>query len=416
MPEKRAGGRTGMATDARRRTTVEPWRSLTAFAVMLDFVLAFKVEGVGTWALAVTLVLHWCCMGVMPFAPRLGGWLTVAGFAVVAVACPAMLPMLCAGTCVALAVMAQRSGRLLELCAALIASYGGVLLGRTLADGADAGIAPADMLMIVCATASMGVSLLFRWRRESVRETENRVRREGLDRDRRIAVQMHDALTNDMSYIAAVGERHADTESGEVADDVVNDASVGGDVDAWRSVIRRAQASSRSMHGIIRALAREDDTVAGDHASSETSSTTELTTLAALQERDLADAGFSGCVSVRDDRALPDVLPPQVDDEVRSLLLELASNVRRHADRGCEYRIVVTIRPSGVEISQSDAVVVADARTVPALADDRGGLGLAWHARRVIALGGTFDHSADDGLWVLYARIPLEENTQIGQN
>lgn len=56
-----------------------------------------------------------------------------------------------------------------------------------------------------------------------------------------------------------------------------------------------------------------------------------------------------------------------------------------------------------MEISEMNDIAAGSALT----AFEQSGRGLSLHSKRIQEMGGELNYRSDDGLWVLYAKIPL---------
>ncbi|NMN00995.1 hypothetical protein G1C96_1577 [Bifidobacterium sp. DSM 109958] len=273
-------------------------------------------------------------------------------------------------------------------------------------------------------------------------------------RDIELGSRIHDSVTQGLTVIALTGERLR----GELAGDGGRDAEtreaalrdVGTIVAAAETTLTQARAVIDALGG---STVGDGAAVYAGEATAAASDSAVRGRLAALREtaRDgderLHALGFAGCTTVgpahgrggaADDAGRIDAaadrrlaaMPSGAWRELGDLLGQLVTNVIVHADPfGGDYAIDVTIDADAVTLTQSnairpdvpDAAAVSDASdaedgpalslapSVPRPPLPHSGRGLALHRRRLEALGGGLRASAEDGAWILVARIPLEE-------
>ncbi|MFQ9233184.1 MAG: hypothetical protein ACLR20_08105 [Bifidobacterium longum] len=101
------------------------------------------------------------------------------------------------------------------------------------------------------------------------------------------------------------------------------------------------------------------------------------------------------------------VVDPEAAAEALSLMTEIGTNIRRHAPAGDDsYLLFVTLSPEWIEIRETNDIRDdADAQSGLS-AQERSGRGLAMHRTRVQELGGELTARSDDGVWMIYVRIP----------
>ena len=161
----------------------------------------------------------------------------------------------------------------------------------------------------------------------------------------------------------------------------------------------------------------------------------------------LARLGFHGTFEIRGE--LPDDCAAESAQEAANLIGEIAANISRHLDPATgDYCCVVTVGRSAIEIMETNPLrqprdvehddgeargrdenrastdVAGVGSDIGCEPDDREGMavsnanvdfsagvpahgsGLMMHRRIIAGLGGVLNDSAEDGDWVLYARIP----------
>ena len=121
-------------------------------------------------------------------------------------------------------------------------------------------------------------------------------------------------------------------------------------------------------------------------------------------EEFLEAQGYRGTAAVN---GIAMVVDPEAAAEALSLMTEIGTNIRRHAPAGDDsYLLFVTLSPEWIEIRETNDIRDdADAQSGLS-AQELSGRGLAMHRTRVQELGGELTARSDDGVWMIYVRIP----------
>ena len=264
-----------------------------------------------------------------------------------------------------------------------------------------------------------------------------------LQRNTRLASRIHDSASGGLSYIALTAQRQLR----RIPDD---DAHAGERAD-WRFVDEQALRVLDEIHHVIDLLERPEEPqgtaeTGADSATAanadrvgsvgvigstsddadETRATAPAHPSKPLYGRAIADAvdearsrldrlGFTGSMELRgapdgnggsdwpDGVGGTDASDEPVMEAAR-LIGEIASNITRHLDPAAgSYHAVVTLGEDAVEIMETNPLPVAP---IPSRLAPHGS-GLELHRRIITRLGGELNTSAEDGDWVIYARIPL---------
>lgn len=251
--------------------------------------------------------------------------------------------------------------------------------------------------------ATMG-GMSFRWRRQrdEVREQAMILERrqwqlDTLQRNTRLASRIHDSASGGLSYIALTAQRQLR----RIGDDAEHHA----ERQDWQFVNDQALAVLDEIHHVIDLLEQPERTgQSTPHADRHQQETID----AAIQnaKTKLSQLGFSGTIESRGE--MPRDCADESIEAAADLLGEIAANITRHMDsvQG-EYRCVVTFGTDAIEIMETNPIMPANgsAGLKPH------GSGLAMHRRIISSLGGELNTSAEDGDWVLYARIPTGAGT-----
>ncbi|OIN62377.1 histidine kinase [Bifidobacterium longum subsp. suis] len=321
---------------------------------------------------------------------------------------------------------------------------------------------------LVTASAALTASVLLvllgialRWRKRVVNQENENEQMESALADLRhgnqLAIELHDTLSNDLTYISTIARNNLAAPAG----------IDGGD---WQRVLDRSQRAFAEVHGIIDFLTEQSGMDAGfrdeslpvggtgtsEVATAESGQVDSPTKESALT-RD--PVGTGSCPAIANevvDNAVPEnaggddrtqstagmpqsfvtrvkaqitdteefleaqgyrgtaavngiamVVDPEAAAEALSLMTEIGTNIRRHAPAGADsYLLFVTLSPEWIEIRETNDIRDdADAQSGLS-AQERSGRGLAMHRTHVQELGGELTTRSDDGTWMIYVRIP----------
>lgn len=321
---------------------------------------------------------------------------------------------------------------------------------------------------LVTASAALTASVLLvllgialRWRKRVVNQENENEQMESALADLRhgnqLAIELHDTLSNDLTYISTIARNNLAAPAG----------IDGGD---WQRVLDRSQRAFAEVHGIIDFLTEQSGMDAGFRDKSLPvggTGTSEVATAESGQvdsptkESALArdPVGTGSCPAIANevvDNAVPEnaggddrtqstagmpqsfvtrvkaqitdteefleaqgyrgtaavngiamVVDPEAAAEALSLMTEIGTNIRRHAPAGADsYLLFVTLSPEWIEIRETNDIRDdADAQSGLS-AQERSGRGLPMHRTRVQELGGELTTRSDDGTWMIYVRIP----------
>lgn len=321
---------------------------------------------------------------------------------------------------------------------------------------------------LVTASAALTASVLLvllgialRWRKRVVNQENENEQMESALADLRhgnqLAIELHDTLSNDLTYISTIARNNLAAPAG----------IDGGD---WQRVLDRSQRAFAEVHGIIDFLTeqsgmdagfRDESLPVGGTGTSEVataeSGQVDSPTKESVLARDPVDTG--SCPAIANevvDNAVPEnaggddrtqstagmpqsfvtrvkaqitdteefleaqgyrgtaavngiamVVDPEAAAEALSLMTEIGTNIRRHAPAGDDsYLLFVTLSPEWIEIRETNDIRDdADAQSGLS-AQERSGRGLAMHRTHVQELGGELTARSDDGTWMIYVRIP----------
>ncbi|RSX53724.1 histidine kinase [Bifidobacterium goeldii] len=388
-------------------------------------------------ATTVLTVVHILCLLVLPFFPLP---MSVA-VAVTYVAC-AFLPdmsgaSLFYGMWVALAAVGRYGrSRWWWLMPPLIAAVRWMVSAR-------AGIPFGDyVILLVSFFVVYAFGRAMSWRAVAVQAEQDRLRYErerdrleAMRRDARAASRIHDAVTNNLAYMAMrldyerlrsthneqrtalfddLYRRTIDTLS-EVRtvidmldgdDDSTDTGSHHGDGDAYR---RDHTGDGSTGHS------GDDDIIAIKNPTATFSTCTafpeRIRDVLDHGDRYLSQLGFAGDSTLIDNP--PTDKSTDANDVTRDresavidLLRELYTNIAVHGDPSGEYRVVVRRNRDGLSVDQVNDI--AERSLLPD--KPHSGKGLPLHRTRFAALDGSISTSAEDGTWILHATLPSDSS------
>lgn len=252
-------------------------------------------------------------------------------------------------------------------------------------------------------------------------------RAQQLERNVRLASQMHDGLTNDLSFIATIAYSHilqerslaASEETGQEntaislsspssplslpssqsSPSLGNSQTVTSSSD-WQHVYDEAQDALDKAHFAIDRLRGKPEPL--DEVADARGPLQQALPRIANREKAKLDAlGFAGTVDV-ELAGIPDALSAQVRQEVIQLVTEVFANIRRHASVDGTYSVSLLFAPD------CQALRIVAMNTLSSQSrGGKSGRGLQLHQHIIEQLGGSLETSVDDDVWIVRATIPL---------
>lgn len=252
-------------------------------------------------------------------------------------------------------------------------------------------------------------------------------RAQQLERNVRLASQMHDGLTNDLSFIATIAYSHilqerslaASEETGQEntaislsspsspsslpssqsSPSLGNSQTVTSSSD-WQHVYDEAQDALDKAHFAIDRLRGKPEPL--DEVADARGLLQQAVPRIANREKAKLDAlGFAGTVDV-ELAGIPDALSAQVRQEVIQLVTEAFANIRRHASVDGTYSVSLLFAPD------CQALKIVAMNTLSSQSrGGKSGRGLQLHQHIIEQLGGSLETSVDDDVWIVRATIPL---------
>lgn len=353
------------------------------------------------WRIYPFAMLFLCVWSVMAFLPTFNG----AAFIITVYSCIVIILVNCSGKqlflslFIPLIVFASTVG---------VTAYRAVIPALTLRRGV------VEIVINLFLVALVGI--LFRsiqhrmqLRVQAAQLQTEKQRAEQLERNVRLASQMHDGLTNDLSYIATLAYSHVLQEQAAVSKDDGAQGTAQGVAQGsaqqqapsdWQHVYEEAQAALDKAHFAIDRLRGKPEAI--DEIADARGPLKEVLPRIAAREKAKLDAlGFSGTLDV-DLAHLPDSVSASARSEAVQLVTELFANIRRHASDDGTYSVSLHYAPDFQAVK-----IVAMNTLSSASRGGNSGRGLLLHHHILQNMGGAMETSEDDGVWILRATIPL---------
>lgn len=444
------GMRHTATTGAGRHDTViaimHPWMLLGAFAalaaLLTQTIFRWHTMGPEDWAMLAAIAI---ATAALPAWPHRGSWwlLTIGALASAAT----LLPGIGAPFLTTTAQLAPVSLLPMGLAAATAAychpwpwplasgalfATGTVTIWRRIASVAGIGTPwwTAAAMAVLTGAALAALGAVAGAHRHSAEQDDERARLATqlrlLRHGNQLAIELHDTLSNDLTFISTIARQHDGDQDDPHRDD-------------WSLVLARSQQAFAEVHGIIRFLSgttasptvtESPDTDLPERSGRRTGagpstaqpsrsgcrpcdgSSPQQPAASAFDRigeqvrgthRFLERLGYRGRAGVS---GIAMAVTPQAEREALSLIREIGTNISRHAAPGDDaYLLHVSFSPDRIEIRQTNDMPGAGA--APRLSDaERSGQGLAMHRQRIVELGGVCHTRADEDGWMIYARIP----------
>lgn len=338
-----------------------------------------------------------------PLLPRISCALLLA-LGATAMLVPAIDPFSMTGALYALAVLSYDTGNRTAIALALALS----VCQLTHMAGAH-GTNDLDMVelpgFVIPYALAVTAGRALRWREalfeEREQRNEYRRRLEAANHNARVAQELHDRLTGELSLIARMAQNRM-RHGGQARE---------GD---WEAINEGAMTALAEVHRIIDRLdGKGEGGLPDERAQQEPPHLEALRAELTRQDARMAALGFAGHgtlktrPSPRDTALAPDASDGPPMDTTLALIRELYANISRHGAPDGEYAVRVVIDDAGVTIRQTNAVASPAPADGSAGRRTRAGHGLRHFRREIENRRGTFETRRDDRMWTLMAWIPL---------
>lgn len=313
----------------------------------------------------------------------------------------------------------------------LLTTSMGVLVSRNVVPSYQIRDAVLQLMGYIFQAALLGMLIrniqrLMQVRVQAAQLQVEKQRAEQLERNVRLASQMHDGLTNDLSFIATIAYSHILQERSFTASDETgqentaislsspsspssspssqSSPSLGNSQLAtssdWQHVYDEAQDALDKAHFAIDRLRGKPEPV--DEVADARGPLQQAVPRIANREKAKLDAlGFAGTVDV-ELAGIPDTISVRARQEVIQLVTEVFANIRRHASVDGTYSVSLLFAPD------CQALKLVAMNTLSSRSrGGKSGRGLQLHQHIIEQLGGSFETSVDDDVWIVRATIPL---------
>lgn len=376
-----------------------------------------------TWRTYPFAMLFLSVWGIVASMPTFNG----AAFIMTALSCIVMIIVNCSG-----------KELLFSFCIPLLllTISMGVLVSRNVVPSYQIRDAVLQLMGYIFQAALLGMLIRNIQRRMQVRVQAAQLqvekqRAQQLERNVRLASQMHDGLTNDLSFIATIAYSHilqersltaseetgqentaislsspsssspspSSSPSSQSSPSLGNSQPVTSSSD-WQHVYDEAQDALDKAHFAIDRLRGKPEPV--DEVADARGPLQQAVPRIANREKAKLDAlGFAGTVDV-ELAGISGTISVRARQEVIQLVTEVFANIRRHASVDGTYSVSLLFAPD------CQALKIVAMNTLSSQSrGSKSGRGLQLHQHIIEQLGGSLETSVDDDVWIVRATIPL---------
>jgi signal transduction histidine kinase len=252
--------------------------------------------------------------------------------------------------------------------------------------------------LAMCCTAAM-IGYGFRWRSDldSKRIEQNRLQlleqqNAFLLRNSVQATKIHDSVAQKLTGMRLIAQRgiRRSTDRDDYHDDCED----------WHEIDALSQQGLEEVRSIIDMMLENPP----DNKSAQAADSSWMQVIKKTLEsgdKRLRKQGFEGSGEIMDIGFSADGVTRDIRDAVTSLLGELYTNIAKHGDKDGDYQVSVTLQNRQVEIVQINQVKPSSTTEADC------GKGMLAYTRNIALLGGVVETELDNDTWVVYARIPL---------
>lgn len=204
----------------------------------------------------------------------------------------------------------------------------------------------------------------------------------------RIAEQVHDMVSNNLSTIARESQQQLHQE-------------VNSQYQAWITVNHLATDSISQLHQLIDELLESSESYSVDSSVAEFSK--ELVQLVREQWHILESQGFLCSMNITGN--VNHIPSHEIQREIFNLIIELSTNIQKHCPRGTDCELSIHCLQDSIVLSER--CVFASIVNQQEKQQNLGGYGLKMRKQFIEKLGGQFVWEETSNEWTCYANIPL---------
>lgn len=373
------------ALAAAERSVANAWMlsaALTLALVCAAEILSRLMSGMPL-SFAVASLAFVTALIVIAFRPIAGSMLTIVIWTVLSVSPVSPPSSMVLGAMLAAGILGYvRLGA--GIAAAMLGIVGGLIsagTGEQTILGSVTFHSPLPTVVLFTASLVAGKAVRWNQEREQAR-AELSVRRQRED----IALQLHDRVSNDLSYLVLRLDQRLGSEHGMREDPLLSDL---------REAALRALDHTHEVIDVLESAADIGSDLKPAHQGSGDSSDSGLSAFCSAHDARLAALGFIGQSIVSGAMDAP--MPAELTD----LLEEAYGNIAKHADPRQGYVLTVRVGAREIVVALTDAPRPATGDRLSA------GSGLARHCARLERIGGALSVTEDPHEWTMVATLPL---------
>lgn len=241
-----------------------------------------------------------------------------------------------------------------------------------------------DMYGVINSLAMLGCAIFIgyamRWRKQVDLDRIDRMRLEHLQMRNRIAIDIHDSTTANLTKISQIAQQNTRNGCGS---------------HAWSDVNRLAVSTLQDIYKVIDLLGNEDSKqIMPSHGTF----MERLEDVADTEDTLLRNLGFRGKTEIS---GVAEGVSVRWEDVLLSLMREMYRNIQRHGNPSGTYKVVVTIGNGRLLVAQSNEIQPANDVHIPH------GRGIRLYSKQIALLGGKMQCRKKNRQWHLTVCVPL---------
>lgn len=247
-----------------------------------------------------------------------------------------------------------------------------------------------DMYGVINSLAMLGCAIFvgyaLRWRKQVDLNRIDKMRLEHLQMRNRIAADIHDSTTANLTKISQIAQHNIHTG--------------GCENHAWSDVNRLAVSTLRDIYKAIDLLSNEDSRqIMPSHGTF----MEHLEDVTDTEDALLQNLGFRGKTEIS---GVAEGISVQQEDVLLSLMREIYRNIQRHGNPNGTYKVVITIGNGRLLIAQSNEIHPVNDWHIPH------GRGIRLHNKQIELLGGKMQCWKKSRQWHLTVCVPLVSESE----